>query len=52
MLVEEIYLKTFCGKSYVFKKCVCVNGLAQVVVLSHTGDGAGVMVLFACVHQK
>ena len=39
-------------KSYVFKKCLCVNGLAQVVVLTHTGDGAGVMVLFACVHEK
>ena len=34
------------------RKKLSVNGLAQVVVLSHTGDGAGVMVLFACVHQK
>ena len=27
------YLKTFCGNNCVFKNCVCVNGLAQIVVL-------------------
>ena len=47
LLVEEEYLETFCGNL-----CVCVNGLAQFVILSHTGDSAGVMVFFACVHQK
>ena len=48
MLVEEGYLKTFGGNSCDTKNYVCVNGLAQILVRSHTCDGAGVMVLFAC----